>query len=145
MDKSFFIHHPENWSKKDLDEIEDDLSQLGFSSNIDAAIGESAGGHGFDDVIELLLSDPISSGIIATMIWEAAKKLWSIRPKTKKGLPSGIKARYRLVVHTSDGSIISINLSDKIEDIEIALKSLPENIDIKTLHLYQNGKNWEIY
>lgn len=145
MNSLYYIHNPEYWKKNDLKDITTEIEALGLKNSVDAAIGEGAGGSGFETVVEVLINHPISSGVISTIIWELTKQLWKRRPK-KKEIPQNIPQNYRLVIHTEDGKIIGINLDDELSEIEIAIKRLPELSKRQQFHrAYQNDDDWDLF
>lgn len=145
MKNLYYLHNTEHWNENDLEEITKGIESLELKNSVDAAIGEGAGGSGFETVVEVLLFHPISSGVISTIIWELTKLLWKRRPK-KKEIPQDIPQNYRLVVHTKDGTIIGINLDDELSEIEIAIKRLPElSRNKKFNRAYQSGDEWQLF
>lgn len=142
----YFLHTPEDWNDEDLRHIIKDLESISFKKSIDAAIGEGAGGSGFETMVEVLLYHPISSGIISTVIWEIVKLLWKRRPKKKKNISQDIPQDYRLMIHTSDGKIIGINLDDELSQIEIAVSNLPKATEDKDfIRAYQSDDDWQLF
>lgn len=127
------------------------MARLDIRESRDAAIGEGAGGTGFETVIEVALSNPITAGLISSTIFEIAKYLWGKRPSQKqlpKELPEKLDS-YRLVVHIENSelnTIVGIDLKSDIKDIETAVTvKLEDKLKDKPTRAYQNRDDWDIY
>lgn len=151
MKRLYYIHSPNDWSQADVIAIREEMERLQFQEGVEAAKGEGAGGAGFETVVEVVLNNPIVTGLISTTIFEIAKYLWTKRP-TKKKLPEGLPERldaYRLVVHVENenhDTIIGIDLKAELKDIETAVTvKLEDKLKQNPSRIYQNGDDWDIY
>lgn len=143
MRGQYYIHSPEHWNHEDLVELTNTLDKS-YDQDVAAALGEGAGGAGFDTIVEFLLTNPIATSVLGAIVYDIAKKLMSNLPKKRPKVPEGVPAMYKLVVHTNDG-IIVINLDGDIKDIEMAIKNMPDLAKEDKSRAYQNGKNWDVY
>lgn len=129
------------WDDSDAVALKKDIEQLGFQFDEKAAIGEGAGGAGFETIIEVVMT-PLAVGLLINLLYDLAKRAVKRKPKDKGG-PEKLK-RYRLVVHY-DNKIISIDLKQPPENIEIAIKDeLPQFASKSFWRADQNGKHWDI-
>lgn len=150
MQQLYYIHSPDDWQIADSVAIKAEMERLHFQASKDAAVGEGAGGAGFETVVEVVLSG-VAINLLASAIYDIAKYLWAKRPTEKKlpeGLPEKLDA-YRLVVHVEAGelnTIIGVDLRSDLKDIETAVTiNLENKLKDKPTRAYQNGDNWDTY
>lgn len=142
-ESTYFIHSAEeSWQPEDLRQIRDMLESFNFSESTEAAIGEGAGGPGWETIIELVLTAS-ATGSLTEQLWRVVKFLKSKTPKAKS--PNG-KEIYRAVFHTNYGRI-AVDLTSPIEDLDIAInEKLTMKIENGELHVFdQNGRDWDGY
>lgn len=144
----YFVHSPGDWSEDELRQIRADIETLGFSDDRRAAIGEGAGGAGFETVIELVIL-PVATGLISAWLWDLISKTKDREPSRKK-LPKDLPERldrYRLVVHVGDPdkqTIISIDLRQDARQTEIAVKQkLDEKLAKHPTRLDLREDDWD--
>lgn len=136
----YFIHTPnESWDKDTLNELNEYFERIGFTESRDAAIGEGAGGPGWETVIEFVFNISAVASL-TDQVWRITKYLKSKKPKKKS--PTG-KEIYRAVFHTNFGRI-AVDLTSASEDLEVAInKNLSLKVKEGDLHVYdQSGKDW---
>lgn len=139
----YFLHTPEeSWTPEDAQEIHEFLASSGFKESNDAAIGEGAGGLGWETVVEFVLSTSAVASL-TEQIWRIIKFLKTKKPKEKA--PNGQEI-YRAVFHTKHGRI-AVDLTTPIEDLDVAIN---EKLSLKIidgeLHVFdQSGKDWHGY
>lgn len=135
----YFLHDEDVWNRADRQEIDEYFTRLGFASSQDAAIGEGAGGPGWETVIEVILYVSGVAGL-GEQIWKLSKFLRKKKPVIKA--PGGQSEIYKLVVHI-DTTIISINLLENENNIKEAARKL-DNINLNVSpRLYQNKDSWD--
>lgn len=137
----YYLHSQESWSESDAQEIRGYLNSLSFIESPEAAIGEGAGGPGWETIIEVVLQISATASL-GEQIWRLARFLRNKRPKPKA--PEGQTEIYKMVVHFNT-TIISLNLLDDEDSIREATDKL-DNASLKNaVRMHQNGSNWDKY
>lgn len=131
---------PANWTEEDGSELRSEIEELGLIFTKDAAVGEGAGGAGFETIIEFVVSS-VAVNMLSSLLYDIAKRAWRRKPKRNEG-PERLQ-HYRIVVHYGD-RLVSIELRRPFDEIEVVIKEeLPLILKCNYRHAYYND-GWRI-
>lgn len=145
-----------NWNEQDRLSLRKIFEENGSVFSKRAALGEGAGGTGFETEIHILID--LALGVASNIAWEILKTrglpllkrllkaLEKITPR-KKAIPKDLEGAdsYRAILYI-ENIIVGIDLNSSEEDLEAALEELDTKImkmRAKSGRLYQNGSTWD--